>query len=393
MSLLRQVLRPERREASISEALLRLRGGPTYAGVPVTVRTALTLDAAYACVRLLVDLVSTLPFSAYTDRDGLRVKLPTQPSIVAAPSAWLGRPELMGQLMHSLATHGNAYGQIVARDFRGFPTQLEVRSPADVSVVRKGRTGPPEYRIDQRLVDYNDVLHIRGMMAPGEVIGISPVEMARETIGLGLAAGRYGASYFGAGGHPTAILKTDQKPNPEQAADAKARFKDAVEGDGLAVLGAGLDYMAIQTDPEKTQFIALQDSIARQTARFFGLPPESIGANQAGTSVTYANRDQKAEDLLAFSLLPWLIRIEDPWSAMLPRGQYGRFNPDGFLRADLKARYEAYGIGLDKGFLNPDEARAREEMAPIPDGKGQEFNWPPKATATPTGGTGNGSNG
>jgi phage portal protein BeeE len=37
------------------------------------------------------------------------------------------------------------------------------------------------------------------------------------------------------------------------------------------------------------------------------------------------------------------------------------------LRSDLPTRYAAYSTGIGAGFLLPDEARALEDMPPLPD--------------------------
>ena len=41
-----------------------------------------------------------------------------------------------------------------------------------------------------------------------------------------------------------------------------------------------------------------------------------------------------------------------------------KFNIDGLLRGDIKARYEAYGSAIQNGFKTPDEIRKIENDAP-----------------------------
>lgn len=49
---------------------------------------------------------------------------------------------------------------------------------------------------------------------------------------------------------------------------------------------------------------------------------------------------------------------------------------DGLLRGDIQSRYNAYKIGRDGGWLNPDEIREKENMNPIPGGKGKGYLQP-----------------
>jgi phage portal protein BeeE len=60
-----------------------------------------------------------------------------------------------------------------------------------------------------------------------------------------------------------------------------------------------------------------------------------------------------------------MIRFEQAFSDLLPRGQVAKFNVDAFLRADTLTRYQAHEIGLRSGFLTTDEARALEDLQPM----------------------------
>lgn len=369
----------ESREASLSDLLAQRDGrfgASNYSGVYVNHESALQNAAVYACIRLLVDTISTLPVDAVRKRGDIREPLAEQPRVVTSPSAILTRPEFIGQLVHSAATRGNAYGVVVDRDAMGFATQVELRSASDVLVTRVGKTGPPIYRFDNRVVPNEDVLHVRGLMAPGAVVGLSAVDIARNAIGLGLAAEKYGTQWFGDGAHPSAVLESEQKIPDENTANViKRRFMNAVRGREPVVLGHGLKYTSVQSEPEKSQLHETQRWAVEQACRFFGVPPEMIGAASSGSSVTYANREQRALDFVTFGLTPWLVRIEQPWSALLPRGQFVRFNVDALLRSDTKARYESHAIAVRTGWRSINEIRALEDERPIPEG--DRYLWPP----------------
>jgi len=49
---------------------------------------------------------------------------------------------------------------------------------------------------------------------------------------------------------------------------------------------------------------------------------------------------------------------------------------DGLLRSDISSRYQAYNIGRNAGFLSPDDIREKENMNPLPDGKGKIYLQP-----------------
>ena len=70
-------------------------------------------------------------------------------------------------------------------------------------------------------------------------------------------------------------------------------------------------------------------------------------------------------ELYQLTLLPWIGRIEAVLDAQLPAGTMSRIAVDGLLRADIKTRFEAYAIGIDKGILTVDEVRAYENRPPL----------------------------
>jgi HK97 family phage portal protein len=133
------------------------------------------------------------------------------------------------------------------------------------------------------------------------------------------------------------------------------------------VVGAGLRYERVSVPPDEAQFLDAQRFTVEQIARLYGIAPEMIGGATSGSSVTYANREQRSQDFLTFGLMPYLVALEDGLSALIPRPQRVRFNVDGVLRSDLKTRYEAHAIALSSAFMTVDEVRQIEDLPPMPE--------------------------
>lgn len=49
------------------------------------------------------------------------------------------------------------------------------------------------------------------------------------------------------------------------------------------------------------------------------------------------------------------------------RDVFIRYNVDGLLRGDQKSRYESYAIGIQNGFMSPNNVRTLEDWNLIPD--------------------------
>jgi HK97 family phage portal protein len=331
----------------------------TYASVTagLTAEGALRLSAVWACVRLLSDTISTLPIDVF--RRGEQVD---PPSLLVSPAAGLTRDEWLYQLMVSLLLRGNAYGLVTARSGAAMrPAQVEIVNP-DTVTVRVEPDGRIEYRRQGRELDPDDVWHVRAYLFPGNPVGLSPIEYARQAIGLGLATQRFGVQFFEDGAHPSGLLSSEQDVAAQEARDAKERFIESTRGTRApVVLGKGMKFQTISVTPEESQFLDTQKFSVSQVARVFGVQAEMIGGSNEHP-LTYINGEAQALDFLRYSLSPWLARLEHALERLLPRGMTVKFNPNALLRATTVERYAAHQIALGAGFMTIDEVRALEDL-------------------------------
>lgn len=353
---------------------------PWNGGGSVGTERAMRVAAVFACLRLLSEGVSTLPIDTYVRSAGVRRPYRPRPAYLD----FAGDDELQvsyfGQLMMSLLTDGNAY-VATPRDRLGVPISLRVLDPCLVKKYRVPKGQPDAGRIKfdvggqqpkTGLTSF-DIMHIPGMMLPGAIVGLSPIGYAREVIGTALAAQEFGGNFFQNGGLPSANLRFQGKKTPEQAREIATAYREAHGGSrsgGVGVLSDGAELVSTQINQRDAQFIELRQFQVPDIARIFGVPPHLIA--DASNSTSWGSG--LAEQNLAFgqfSLRPWLERIEAGhgrlFATHLPPGVFMKMNLDALLRASLKDRYDAYKVGIDTGFLEIDEARAREDDPPSPD--------------------------
>lgn len=349
---------------------------------------ALSLVPVWSCVRLLADSVSSLPLQAYRRMpNGVREPMNSPPQLIASPSVVVNRQTWVHQAIMSLALRGVAYGFIVARDGLGFATQIEWLPPDEVHV-DESRPSMPVYRWRGQVVPTRDLLVIPWATMPGSVVGISPIALFANTIGVGLAATQYGQSWFENGGTPPATFQnTQQTVSPEEANEIRERTAIAMRTRKPLVFGNDWVFNALQVNPEESQFIQTVKLNATQIAAIFGVPPEMVGG-ESGHSMTYQNVEQQGINFVQFTLRPWLVKLENAISDLLPERQYVKFNVDALIRTDIKTRYETYQIAKSIGLLSIDEMRALEDRAPLPDGQGATYG--PEQPLTVESVTGNG---
>jgi HK97 family phage portal protein len=366
-------------------------GWATKSGEPVGWSNVIGLDVVAAVVGLLSDVVFMLPLHTFRDVGGVSTRTQTPPLIASPSTAGVDARSWRAQAVVSWMLWGNAYGLITGRDSNQRVTSLDWVDPARVSVIEPmGILGPVTYFLNGSEMPPDSMLHLPGRyVRTGYRQGLVPLERFRETFGLALAARDYGSRWFGEGAHPSAVLETSNPIDAEQAKTIKDRFIAAIRGRREpAVLGGGMPSQSIQGNPATSELTQVQTHAAVAVARALGLlQPEMIGAAISGSSVTYANREQRAIDFLTFSADPYLVRLEDALTALLPAqqgggpamsGQYAKFNRGALLRTDLMTRYSAHDTAIRGGWRTPNEARVIEDEPPFPDG-GDEHLWPPYA--------------
>ena len=203
------------------------------------------------------------------------------------------------------------------------------------------------------------------MRQPGVLLGLGPVQAAREDVAGALSVRAFGASWFTRGDVPSGVLATDQPINATQADEIKARWKATADGE-VRILGQGLSYTPITIKPADAQWLDSRRFTTEEIARLMGVPASLLLLAIQGSSETYANVEQEWIGYVRFSLMRFLREIEEAVTDALPRGQVARFNLESLLRSDTKTRYEAHKIAIDSGFLTVNEVRAIEWRPPLP---------------------------
>lgn len=349
----------------------------SYSPVPVTVQSALTHAASSACIDTLATSVSSLPLDAVRKVGTARVPVEPGPRIIRQPSGLVEQDVWLYQLMESILTDGNAFGEVVSVGSGSLPTGIELLDPAGVSE-RRIVSGVPTVRIgheDRQLWPWGDVWHVPGrFVRAGSPFAESPVTRARATIGGAIAARDFGGKFFADGAHPGGIVTSSEPLDTEQASAIKRAFIAATRGNREpAVLGSGLTYQPILVDPNDSQFIDLMRFATEEACRFWRVPPSMVYASVSGQAVTYANVSQADMAYLKHSLEGHLVRIERALTRLLVRPQFARFNRSAFLRSDPVIRSEVVDRRLKNRTMTVNEARAHEDELPF---EGSEYDEP-----------------
>jgi len=340
--------------------------------VPVGWSGAQAIPAALDAVRLRHDLIATMPVQVFRQTKGGRAQRIDTPAVLKQPG-YAGAPGNLGIIswlaasQKSLDLRGNAYGIIVDRDGRGRPTQIELQHPDTVRPMINP-AGELVYRIAGKPYKPREVWHEVSHDEPGSPLGLSPIAVTARSLGIQLAAEQFGADFFRDGAHPTAMLTNDKATAIDEstAAIVKSRFLASVNGNREpVVLAGGWNFQALSIAPNESQFLeTLQDGV-NQVARIFNVPTELIGGGASGSSLTYANRGDRALDFLTYRLGPAISRRETALSQLVGPDEFVKLNRGALLATDQLTRYRIHEIGLRNGISALDEVRDLEDRPPL----------------------------
>jgi HK97 family phage portal protein len=351
----------------------------TASSVYVDEKRSLTMPAVYRAVNIIASGVAGLPLLAYKadspDPESVRIPQTSGQAadLLRTPHPDLTSFEVWEIVVAHMALWGNAYlhklrdGAGVVRELWPIhPSQVTPGRASDMTKVYKVTTNQDETAFSDL-----QILHIPGFGYDG-IAGVSPVRLARQGIGLAIAAEEFGARLFGSGALAGGVLTTDQRLTQEQADALKTRFKAKVSGlqnaHEVAVLGSGAKFQAMTIPPDDAQFLESRSFQIEEVARIFGVPPHLLMSMEKSTSWG-TGIEQQTLGFVKFTLQPWLTRIEQRVSKVLqPNNVQAHFSLEGLLRGDSAQKSAFYESMWNLGALSTNEIRAREGLPPVADG-------------------------
>jgi HK97 family phage portal protein len=344
----------------------------TQSSAYVDYQTAFTVNAVWACVSLISDTVSALPVDTYIRRDGIAYPYRPKPAWVSKPDVAIPSVAFWQQTMISLLVDGNAFVRLF-RDDRGEIVNMVVLNPLTVQVSRNA-LGQKFYTttVDgNKVLSNDDVLHISGsVLFPGEFRGKSPIDTLKENVGLAISLEGFAARFFGQGTLTQGVIEYPGALTAEQAENLAKSFDRQHKGFRKAhktgILSGGAVFKPTTIANDQAQMLDSRRLAVEDIARAYRVPTDMIGLNNGGQS--YNSIEQKQIAFVTHTLRPWLAKLEDAFSQLLPDNSYLAFSTDDLLRGDYATRIEGYSKLLQNGVLSTNEVRRKENMRPIDGG-------------------------
>ena len=358
--------------------------GNTTSGKRVNERSAMQMTAVYACVRILSEAIAGLPLHLYryTDNGGKEKAIDNSLYFLLhdEPNKEMTSFAFRETLMTHLLLWGNAYAQII-RNGRGeilalyplMPDRMNVDRDDKGQIYYEYRTSSDDAPINKqatvKLKPY-DVLHISGLGFDG-LVGYSPIAMAKNAIGLAIAAEEYGSKFYANGAAPSGVLEHPGiLKDPSKVRESWTQtFGGSANSHKVAVLEEGMKYTPISINPSDAQFLETRKFQINEIARIFRIPPHMVGDLEKSS---FSNIEQQSLEFVKYTLDPWVSRWEQSLMRSLftqeeKKKYFVKFNVDGLLRGDYQSRMNGYAVGIQNGFMSPNDIRGLENMDLIPE--------------------------
>lgn len=308
-------------------------------------------------------------------------------SVVATSPYWpvLRKPnhyqnviEFLKSWLVSKLLWGNAY-VLKERDRRGIVVALYVLDPQRVQTLvtdsggvyyRLARDDLSQVAEADPVVPASEIIHDKMTALWHPLVGVSPIYACGSSATMGNRIQKNSMGFFGNMSMPGGILTSEQKIDDPLAARMKSEWEEKYSGANagrVAVLGNGLKYEKTAIPADDAQLIEQLRWTVEDVARCFGVPLYKIGgALPNGSSLASLNQaywNDCLHELVASLELCLKEGLE------LPQNYCVNVDEEDLLRMDLETRFKANSEAIKGGWMEPNRARQRENLPPVPGGE------------------------
>ena len=356
----------------------------TAAGEPINESTAFKSPTFYAAVSAISRTLASLPLDVIRTDGDESIKDTAHPLyklLVLRPNEWQSRYEYWATAATSLLVHNVFYAyKNQAPDGRILNLHpLQAQNVKPIQNERMELTFEVQ-RGGVVTIEPQSKIHRVLMLSMDGVNPISPLDKLRESLGLEIAAEKFGAALFEGGAIPKMVIK---RQGHFKDTETYNRFIDTFmkafkNKKGTAVLEDGFDLEKLQMSAEESQFLETRKLQRSVIAGALNISPHRVG--DLGR-MTFNNVEQLSMEYVTYTILPFLLAIEtsisrDLMSESESENVFVKFNVSGLLRGDSKSRQESLKIQREWGIINANEWREFEDMNPIDGDAGEMYLRP-----------------
>jgi HK97 family phage portal protein len=366
--------------------LLGITAGRARSGVDVSLRTALGVSTVFACVNVLAQGVAQVPCKVYRMNGNVRKEARDHPLwylLYRKPNALQTSFEFREQIVAHAALTGNAF-IIKIPDARGRVSEL---LPVEPGLVRM------EYYSDRTIrywvrpteksaeveIPASMMWHLRGPSWTG-FQGMDVLRLAREAVGLAMAAESFGGELFANGVRLSGHLEIPGNPSPESLENIRTNWAMSHQGSEnrlkTGLLTGGMKFVPHTIAADEAQYIETRKFLIPEICRFFRVSPVMVGHDEG--SAAYASVEQRMLAHRFDTLGPLFERFEQSAEcALLTAAEREEYEIElvdrGLCRVTAKERAEVLAILRQNGAITGNDMREEMDYPRVNDAVLDEF--------------------
>ena len=348
-----------------SPSVLTLEGLVAY-GTKITREQALEIPTVAACVGKLADTVARLPIHLHQKVDDKVVEVKGDPRLKQLNGETGDAMNAVEMWTAALSDYflGRGAWIYIEPQFEG----LHYVDSRSVGIISNADPIFKQFCVNINGQNYYDWQFIKLLRKTRNGWGNVPIQEESATI--------FSAAYNSIklenqmnvnGGCKPGFLKSSHTLTKEAADMIRENYNSMYSNDGgsqkgkVVVLNEGIDFQAVTNTAVELQMNENKKVNSIEICKLFGFPHTIIdgGASEEDKKqfisvvVSIVNRIETALDTV--------MLYEDEKE----KGYYWSFDTRELTRGNMKERYEAYAIALEKHFLQIDEVRREEDYEPV----------------------------
>lgn len=336
-----------------------------------------------AAVGQYATTIAQLPmYHVLLNDDGSKTRLTgtSVSELLRKPNDFQTSSDFLLNMVYSLLLQGNAYIYGAGTTPRTFSSMylLDSKStrPAysieadDIFYATGGNWSQWSDVPYESMIPSRHIGHLKLYTPRDPLIGVTPLENAASSLATNDAILGHSASFFSNMSRPSGFLSTEMDLNAKQLEQLREAWNNQskhMKSGGLPILANALKYSPMALSSQDAQLVEAWKMSVEDLARVFKIPAPLIGhLDDATLSNVSGLMNFWAKTGLGFVV----NHIEKMLTSFfdLPPDQSIELEVESLLRGSLHERMEAYGIGVTKGILAPNEVRKREGLAPAEGG-------------------------
>jgi HK97 family phage portal protein len=355
----------------LTEQLLAVQGLTARPWRYPGITEALGVPAIFGAVNLIANLTGSMTMRAL--RNEIELAPADRPRIIVRPDPFTIPREFYRMTAYNLATRGEAWWWVGARDGENQPMS-EFNAPPHEVTVEENRDDLryPIIKWRNKVMRNEDFIQLVYSREPGQLRGVGPLQMCGAAISVAVESQEWAANFFiEDGGHPSIWIKAvgtlseDPVTGEHEAVTLRNQWM-GMPNNTPRVTDDSIEDVKVMTGNEQGAAMLRARSYQNsEVATMYNMDATILNAAVEGSSLRYQNVGHDFDKLLRQCLRPnYLEVIEQTMSDLLPRATVARFNTSALTMDDPKTRAEVYDKLIPHGIVTKEEARKFEGYEP-----------------------------